>query len=229
MGEKDKKGKFIVIEGTDGSGKKTQTRLLASRILKEGLKSETIDFPRYGEKSAYFVEKYLQGGYGTSGEVSPKKASLFYALDRFDHSKQIKEDLNDGKIVIGDRYTTSNMGHQTGKILNDKDKDEFLEWVSDLEYNICENPVPDMVVLLVVKPETSFRMIGERKEAKDTIGTKRDIHEQDIEHMKSAYDAYVYVANKFGWTIIDCAPKDVLLSREEIHELVWEKVTALLK
>ena len=226
---KGKYGKFVVIEGTDGSGKKTQTKLLESRLENEGFGTKVIDFPRYGEKSCYFVEKYLQGGFGGSNDVGPKKASLFYALDRLDHSKQIKDWLQEGKVVIGDRYTTSNMGHQTGKIEKDEDKDNFLEWVSELEYDICGNPVPDIVVLLVVSPEISFKMVGERKEAKDTIGTKRDIHELDFDHMKRAYDAYLYVAKKFGWIIIDCAPTGEILSREEIHNLVWEKVSGVFK
>lgn len=222
-------GKFVAIEGTDGSGKKTQTNLLCEKLHDKNISFEKIDFPRYGSASAYFVEKYLSGGYGESNTVSPKRASIFYALDRMDHQKEIKEWLKAGKLVISDRYTTASMGHQAGKIKDENSKDEFLTWLSDFEYNICENAKPDKIIFLYVPPELSFKMIGERVECKDTKGTKRDIHELDFDHMKKASEAFMYVAHKFDWDIIECAPKGVMLLKEEIHNMIWEKVAPMIK
>ncbi len=222
------KGKFIVIEGTDGSGKKTQTDLICKRFEKEGKTVKKIDFPRYGTPSAYFVEKYLAGGYGTSEQVSAKKASLFYALDRLDFGREMNKWIDEGCIVISDRYTTSSMGHQAGKIDNIPKRNEFLDWLSDLEYNICEIPKPDLVIFLSVLPEVSFKLIGERQASKDTKGTKRDIHELDFDHMKKSYEAYLHVAKRFGWEAVDCSPSGKILPLDEISGVVWGKVSSII-
>ena len=110
------KGNLIVIDGTDGSGKATQTKLLVEFLKNKGVLVEMLDYPRYSNPSAYFAEQYLNGRYGSADEVSPKLASLFYALDRFDSKKSIIESLNKGKIVISNRYVSANAGHQGGKI-----------------------------------------------------------------------------------------------------------------
>src|SRR4030042_567274 len=115
-------GKFIVLEGLDGSGKSTQSKLLVKRLKQEGHEVEIIDFPRHGEKPAWLVDKYLRGEYGTVKEVGPYRASIFYACDRYDAGFQIRNWLKEEKIVIADRYLASNIGHQGGKIKNRKDK-----------------------------------------------------------------------------------------------------------
>lgn len=112
------KGKFIVIEGMDGSGKKTQFQKLIRKLKSKKAPIMTLDFPCYKKGSSYFVKKYLKGEYGSWEEVDPYRASLFYALDRFDFKKEIEKELEEGKILIANRYTPSNMGHQGAKILS---------------------------------------------------------------------------------------------------------------
>lgn len=223
------KGKLIVIEGTDGSGKATQLALLGGRMKKEKIKFITADFPRYGNPSAHFVEKYLRGEYGKSQELGSYVPSYFYALDRFDAAFEIRKKLGQGVAVISNRYTTSNMGHQTGKIKDKKGKDKFLNWLKKLEYEELKIPKPDAVIFLSVAPEIGQKLVGQKSKREYTKGKKRDIHEADIEHLKRAFDTYHYVAKKDRWIVVDCAPKGQLLSRESIHEKIWEKVKEILK
>ncbi|NQU98757.1 dTMP kinase [Candidatus Woesearchaeota archaeon] len=224
------KGKFIVIDGTDGSGKATQTKLLVERLKKEGYDVETIDFPQHGQKSAALVEEYLNGKFGTADEVSPYQASLFYAVDRYAAARKIRTWLVEGKIVIGDRYCSSNMGHQTGKIKGKEEQDKFLDWVEDLEFNVLNIPKPDMTVLLFVPPEKNQELV-EKKGKKEYIEGESpyDIHTKDLNHLKKASEAYRYCAEKFGWPIIECTKDNKLMSVEAIHEMVWEKVKEIIK
>jgi thymidylate kinase len=227
-----KKHLHIVIEGTDGSGKATQAKLLKERFLKEGVPAELIDFPRYGTPSCYFVEKYLHGGFGTAEEVGPFAGSLFFALDRYDFAPVIRKHLAEGTRVVCDRYTAANMGHQAGKIPVDEEgtskRDAYLDWLVYTEYTLLQIPKPDITIFLYVDPVINQRLMSQRPEKEYLKGKKQDIHEEDIEHMRSASDAFLYVARKFGWVIIDCAPKTTeypegnMLSREEIHEEVWK-------
>ena len=126
---KDKKGKFIVLEGLDGSGKSTQIKILEKELKKEGFDVKKIDFPQYGKKSAGLVEEYLVGNYGREKEVSPHIASIFYACDRYDASKKINKWLKEERVVISDRYTPSSAGHQGGKIKNKKKRNQFFKWL----------------------------------------------------------------------------------------------------
>jgi dTMP kinase len=224
-----KKGKFIVIEGTDGSGKTTQTELLANRLKKEKLPIATTDFPQYDNFSGAFVAKYLRGEYGTAEEVGPYRGSIFYAVDRYDKSFDIKRWLKEGKIIVSNRYVSANMGHQTGKIKGKKNQDAYLKWLDKLEYEIFDIPRPDITILLYMPPEVGQRLVDQKKARTYTNGKKRDIHEDDLEHLKKASEAYVYVAKKYKWTVINCAKKGQPLSREEIHEKIFEKVKKILK
>lgn len=277
------RGKLIVIEGTDGSGKKTQTAKLLERLLAQGVplasgdaslfsphvagldgrpiaeelkdldeekdptkedvdttkklaekNIETIDFPRYGTPSCYLVEKYLHGGFGTALEVGPYVASMFYAVDRYDHSFDMKKKLEQGTILVSDRYVSASMGHQAGKIDDLPARDAYLDWLNNLEYDIFKIPRPDITVLLYVDPITNQKLMASRPDKEYLKGKKTDIHEADLEHLKKASEAFLYVAKKFGWVIIDCAPKTAekpegeLLSIEEIHEMVWKEVSKVL-
>ncbi|MCD6471174.1 thymidylate kinase, partial [bacterium] len=134
--KKNKKSLFIVLEGTDGSGKATQFRYLLRNLKKVKIKYKTLDFPQYGKPSAYFVENYLRGKYGTLKEIGPYQASLFYALDRFDVSRKIKDWLRQGYTVIANRYTISNFAYQGAKIKNNKLRLKYFHWLMNLEYNI---------------------------------------------------------------------------------------------
>ena len=224
-----KKGKFIVIEGTDGSGKGTQVALLVESLKKEKVPVEVADFPQYGNFSGAFVAKYLRGEYGTANEVGPYRGSIFYAVDRYDKSFDIRKWLGEGKVVVSNRYVSANMGHQTGKIEGKKKRDEFLSWLENLEYNIFNIPKPDATILLYMPPEVGQKLVDQKTKREYTKGKKRDIHEADLEHLKKASEAYLYVAKKYGWKVIKCVEKGMLLSREEIHKKIADYVETVSK
>jgi dTMP kinase len=219
------RGKFIVIEGTDGSGKTEQFNRLLLR-LPEGFAFKTLDFPQYDEPSSYFVREYLNGNYGAleDADVGPRRASLFYALDRFDASeKKLKRWLADGTTVIANRYVGSNMGHQGGKIGDEKKRKDFFKWLYELEYGICGIPRPDLNIILHMPAEIAQELV-DRKTARDYIGgKKRDLHEENLEHLRHAEKIYLEMAKLFpdNFAVVECAPDGKLLSIEAIHEKVW--------
>ncbi len=224
------KGKLIVIDGTDGSGKATQTKLLVERLKKEGYSVEVVDFPRYGQKSAALVEEHLNGKFGSADEVGPYIASIFYACDRYAASFKMREWIDDGKIIISNRYVSANVGHQGGKIKDLKERNKYLDWLFDLEFNIFGIPKPDKNILLYMPPEIGQKLV-DQKDLREYIekNKKRDIYEENLNHLKNAADAYIYAAKKYGWDKIDCAPNGELRTREDISEEVWEKVMKLIK
>jgi dTMP kinase len=214
---------FIVIDGTDGSGKGTQTTLLVERLNREGKKAERISFPSYGQPSAFFVEQYLTGAYGTG--LGPRTASVFYALDRFHQAPRIRALLESGTIVVSDRYVSANKGHQTGKLTDPAERKAFVEWVNAFEYGMMGIPKPDLTVLLHVPAETAHALIAKKEErAYLEGGKKRDIHETDIGHLKAAEAAYLELpATDMGerWSLLECTEGEALLSIEAIHERLW--------
>ena len=224
-----KKGKFIVIEGTDGSGKTTQTEMLIKRLKADNKKIETTDFPQYNNFSGAFVAKYLRGEYGTAEEVGPYRGSIFYAVDRYDKSFDIKKWLEEGKTIISNRYVSANMGHQTGKIKGKEKRDEFLNWLTNLEYKLFGIPKPNMTILLYMPPEIGQELVDKKAARNYTNGKKRDIHEADINHLKKASEAYLYVAKKYKWKVINCMEDDRLLTIEEVHKKVYSAVNKILK
>lgn len=231
-------GKFIVIEGLDGSGKNTQFNLLVKRLKKNGHQIEKIDFPQYGTKSAGLVEEYLNGKYGCSEEVGPYKASIFYACDRYDASFKIRKWLEDGKIVISDRYIASNMGHQGGKIKNHQEREKYLKWLYDFEYGLLGIPKPDFNIILKTSPEFSIKLANkitdrikkEKREAYLGDSGKHDIHEKDIEHLKNTLASYLKLTEEYPneFKAIECIDNGNLLSPDIIHEKVWELVKEIL-
>jgi dTMP kinase len=225
----NKLGKLIVIDGTDGSGKATQTKLLVQRLKEAGFSVETADFPQYGKKSAGLVEEYLNGKYGSPEEVGPYLASIFYAVDRYDAGFQIKKWLSEGKIVISNRYVTANMGHQGGKIKNPEERQKYFSWLHELEYKLFGIPQPDLNIILHVPAETAQSLV-DKKESREYIHSgKRDIHEADLNHLKNAEKVYLEIANSFpNITPIECVEKNYLMAPEKINNLIWEKILELI-
>lgn len=217
------KGKLIVIDGTDGSGKATQTQLLIERMRRENYPTETMAFPQYGKKSAGPVELYLSGAYGPPTELDPRIASVFYAIDRFDASHQIREWLDLDKHVVMDRYVSANMGHQGSKMADPAERCEFFAWNEDLEHGMFNIPKPHIHLILHVPAEVSIRLIEER-------GKKKDGHEADPEHIRAAERTYLELAeSRLDYCQIECVYGGELMSPEEIHELVWQAVLPILK
>jgi dTMP kinase len=221
-------GKFIVIDGTDGSGKTTQTELLIERLKKEGRDAQTVSFPQYNQKSAGLVEEYLGGKYGKAEDVDPRISSIFYAADRYDASFKMREWLGQGKILVANRYVSSNMGHQGGKIHDAAKRETFLDWLYELEYGLFKLPVPDINFVLFVPTEIA-QQLAQARNREDWTGKTRDIHEESLTHLKSAAESYLYIAKKYpNFNLINCAPNENLLSRENIHEKIWEHVRKML-
>jgi dTMP kinase len=221
-------GKLIVVCGTDGSGKATQTKLLIERLRKEGHAVEVADFPRYGERSAALVEDYLNGVFGSAKDVGAYRASIFFACDRYAASFKIREWLNAGKLVICNRYVSANQGHQTGKIKDPEERDRFLEWLDHLEFGLFRIPRPDMNILLYMPCEVGQKLVDKKGHRDYVGGKKRDIHEADLQHLKDAEEAYAYVAMKYGWRRIDCNSGNEPLPIDEIHEKIWSEVKKII-
>jgi dTMP kinase len=219
---------LLVFEGTDGSGKATQSRLFMDRLRKEGRAVEYVDFPRYGNKSAAMVEDYLNGKFGSASEVGPYRASLFYALDRYAASFEMRKWLAEGKVVVANRYVSANMGHQAGKIHDIMERDKYLDWLDNLEFGMLGIPRPDVVALLYMPPEIGQQLVDKKGHRDYVGGSRKDIHEADLNHLRQAAEAYLYVAKKYGWTVIDCAPNNNLKTIPDIHEEVWGKIRRLL-
>lgn len=205
------KGKFIVLEGTDGSGKTMQfERLILA--LPEGTRVGTLDFPQYAEPSSYFVQKYLSGKYG--GDLDPRAAAALFAVDRFDVKLKILQWLDEGRLVVANRYVASNMAHQGAKIANKNEREKFYKWVHELEYEILGIPKPDLNILLHVPADIAWRHLEKKK---------RNLHEADFDHQKRAEEVYLEIAALYpgDFTVIECALGGVLLPPEEIHKKVW--------
>lgn len=233
-----KKGKFFVFEGIDGCGKATQTKLLAEFFVKKGYKVEKIDFPQHGERSSAMVDDYLNGKYGSSEEVGPYVASIFYAQDRYDASFKIKKWLAEGKIVVSDRYLVSNIGHQGGKIKNKKDWKKYVNWLYNLEYNIFKIPKPDYTFILKTSAEFSLKLAhkitdkAKRERRKSYLGSskKQDIHEKDKSHLSNALNSYLMAAKEFprDFKVIECLDSGNLLSPEIINQKIIKVVAKKL-
>ena len=224
------KAAFIVIEGSDGSGKGTHFNLLIDWLKTQGVKLEAFDFPQYGEPSAYFVEKYLNGGYGTAEEVGAYKASLFYALDRFDASAKIRAALDSGLVVLCNRYVASNMGHQGAKLPTAEARKRYFEWNERLEFDALGIPRPDLNLVLHM-PAIAAQQFVDLKPARGYITTgKRDIHENDLEHLKRAAATYAEICKLFpdNFTRIDCAKGEKVRDIEDIQQDIRRLVSPLL-
>lgn len=219
-------GAFIVIEGTDGSGKSTQFALLRERLVAEGYDVVTFDFPRYKEASSYFVRQYLAGAYGSADEVGPYTASLFYALDRYEAAPAIREALQAGKVVLVDRFVGSNMAHQGTKFQNLEERHGYFLWLDSLEFVMLGTPRPDRSFVLRVPAEVARQQLDSRARA----GQAKDVHEKDDSHIARSVAVYDNMCALFpqDFVRIDCVRSDKLMSKEQIHAQLWEAVTPLL-
>lgn len=214
-------GKFIVIDGTDGSGKTTQFNLLVDKLKAEGFLVELADFPQYNTKSAGLVEEYLGGKYGSADEVTPYQSSIFYAVDRFDASFKIRKWLSEGKIVIANRYVSASLGHQGGKIENPLERKVFFNWLYELEYKLFNIPKPDLSLILHVEAEIAQKLAASRHR-EDWVGKTRDIHEENLNHLQKAEQVYLEIAKTFpDFKLIKCTRDGEIMNRQEIHDLVW--------
>lgn len=212
-------GKLIIIEGSDGSGKETQTNLLYKKLKNKNINVKKISFPNYNSPASEPLKMYLAGDFGKNvNDVNTYAASTFFAVDRYASFKQDWESFyNNNGIVLSDRYTTSNMVHQASKIEDNKEKEKYLDWLIDLEWSKLELPSPDVVIFLDVSPELSQKLINDRKN-KFTGEDKKDIHENNFEYLKKSYLNAKELANKYGWIIVSCETNGNLKTIDEINE-----------
>ncbi len=223
------KGTFIVIDGSDGSGKSTQYAKLCERLEAEGIAFETIKFPRHKQPPAYFVDRYLQGQYGQADEVSAKRASVFYAVDRYDAAEHIRQQLEKGVAVIADRYVSANMGHQGAKMPDTETRQEFFAWLDDFEFNLMGIPHPDVNIVLSVSDEQAARNIAKRAAETDNPS---DIHEANPDFLRRSAETYQQICKLFPeqYHRIDCMQDDTRMQpAETIHNQIWELVQARLQ
>lgn len=218
-------GKLFVIDGTDGSGKQTQFKILQERLNEENINYRVVSFPNYESPSSTVVKMYLSGEFGEDAKtISPYIASTFYAIDRYATFKKYFEDYyNDGGIILADRYTTANMVHQAGKIANKAERKKFLEWLCDFEFNIYGLPKPTKTFFLNMPTEYAMKLI-ENRENKFTHEAKKDIHERDKNHMIDSYNAACEVAKDYEWYEVHCVKDGKIRTTDDIHEEIFNEI-----
>ena len=221
------KGLLIVIDGIDGSGKTVQTKLLCEHLEKLGHRVETPTFPRYDKESSYFVRKLLRGDLEEQGGAQPHIASMFYSFDRMDAAPELKSELNKGTILVSNRYTSSNVGHQGGRIENFKERKAYYAWLDHFEYEQLRIPRPHLVLYLHVPVSVALAMIEHRFHEEKR--TSKDLYD-NAEHLKKAYQSYGEAAELFPyWETVECMEGDAFLPPEKVHERVWAIVEPFLK
>jgi dTMP kinase len=233
--------KIILIEGTDGSGKETQSKLLVDRLSKEGFPAERINIPAYDTPTGKIVGQCYLGKdlglgpeatmmFGDPDSLDPKLACLYYAGDRYFAVPEIKRMQDEGKIPILDRWVESNMGHQGGKIFEESERESMFEWIRQLEYDVLKLPQPDIKLFFYMPLNVSLELRNRRSEEN---GEELDGHERNLGHMARAETSYLHMLELYpkGWHRIDCAPDctiDSLKTPEEISDEVYNIVQPLI-
>lgn len=223
-------GKLFAIEGTDGSGKQTQFNKLCERLMADGIDFRTVSFPNYESKSSTLVKMYLSGEFGQNAKsVSPYIASTFYAADRYATFKTegLEEYYNNGGIILADRYTTANMVHQAGKISNPIERQKFLDWLLDFEFNLYGLPKPTRTFFLNMPTEYAIKLM-ENRENKFTHEQTKDIHESDSSHLQDSYNAACSLVNQYEWYEVKCVNNGEIRTIEDIHEEIYAEVKKFL-
>lgn len=224
-------GKLFVIEsGTDGAGKATQTEMLYNALINMGYQVVRITFPDYDNDSSALVKMYLKGEFGKNpNDVNPYIASQFYAVDRFaSYKKHWSKSYNQGTIIIADRYSSSNAIHQAVKFDNNEDKDNYLDWLWDLEHVKNQIPIATETIFLDLQPEVSEKLRKNRNN-KFTGEKEQDIHESNQTYLKNCYDNALYVAEKYKWKKVNCTKNRDIRSKEDIHKDILNHILSLLK
>ncbi len=221
-------GLFLCVEGSDGSGKSTQHKLLAERLAAEHVPILSVDFPRYGQPSAELVELYLHNEFGDATKLDSRLASLPYAIDRLAASPEITQALVAGTCVLADRFTSSNMAHQGAKFSAKVQRVSFFKWLARLEYSIMGIPEPDYHFILHIPAKAAQERVLRRAAQND--GHTLDAHELDLDHLNRAEEAYLDLAHTFPsrFGLIECMDGKRARTSREIHEEIWLKVKELI-
>lgn len=216
-------GKFIVIDGSDGSGKGTQTELLIKRLKEEGKEVYKCDFPQYDAFFGKMVGSYLNNEFGDAVKVNPYLASLMYAGDRWSSKEKIENALKMGKIVIANRYVPSSMAHQGCK-LEGEEREKYLVWLDQLEYENYKIPRPDKVIVLFMPADVSQKLV-DKKAQRDYTQRKRDGHESNRNYLEKSALLYKELATQNdNWELVECVVNGKLLSIEEINDILYSLI-----
>ena len=209
-------GKFIVIEGLDGSGKATQTEILRKVFEQRGEKVRKLTFPDYNNESSALVKMYLGGEFGDKpSDVNAYAAAAFYTVDRIaSYLKFWKEDYENGTVIIADRYSTSNIIYQMSK-LPESEWDSYIDFQEDFEYNKIKVPKPDKIIYLDVEPDVSQKLLSGRYSGDES---KKDLHEKNVNFLLECRKSALYAAEKLGWVRISCTENGEMRSIEAIAE-----------
>ena len=220
------KGKLIVLEGIDGSGKSAQYRRLCARMENDGIAYNHIVFPRYDKESSALIRMYLSGQFGENpGDVNAYAASAFYAVDRVASFLQFwKEDYQNGAVILSDRYATSNIIYQMAKV-SDDERDSFISWQSDFEYEKLGLPKADAVIYLDVDPDVSQKLMERRYQGDNS---KKDLHESNLGFLLSCRESALYAAEKCGWKLLDCCRGGEIKPIDEIAADIYDLVQTVL-
>jgi len=195
-------GKFIAVEGIDGSGKRTQVELLEKALVARDHSVYSIGFPQYDSWFGRMVGQFLNGELGALESVDPHFTALLYAGDRFEAKPQLRAALDQGKIVLADRYIGSNLAHQTARVPPPK-REEFLAWIEHLEYDIYELPREALVVYLRL-PAREAQALVSRKSARSYTSVKQDLLEASLRHLEQAAEMYDGLSRRSTWATIQC-------------------------
>lgn len=222
------KGKLIVIEAGDGSGKATQTKLLFDKLSTTNRNVQKIEFPDYQSDSSALIRMYLKGEFGDDpNTVNPYAASTFYAVDRYASYKKAWEGFYQrGGIILADRYTTSNMVHQAAKIEDSTERENYLHWLWDLEFVKFKLPVPDCVIFLDMHPKYSQILINQRSDQQGIM--EKDIHERNYDYLLHSYNNAVGISKVYGWTRVNCIHNGLLREKEDIHQEIYNIVKEIV-
>ena len=220
-------GIFVDLEGLDGSGKTTQTELICKRLQEDGIDFRQIKLPDYDSDSSILVRKYLAGDFGkNAGDVNSYAASVLYAADRFaSYTEKWGADYKAGQLIFADRFTPANALYQMTK-LDKSEWDSFLEWLFDFEYEKIGIPAPDKVIFLDMPVEVSQRLMTSRYGGDET---KKDVHEANVEFLNACREAALYAAEKYGWSVVNCAENGEPLPIEVINDEVYKILLDVLK
>jgi dTMP kinase len=228
------KGKLIVIDGTDGSGKATQVAYLTQHLKKEGYKVKVVDFPEYYKNFfGKFIGHCLSEQYYNFLNVHQKIVSVLFAADRWESSKEMKEWLEKGYVVIANRYVSANQIHQGGKIKSSKKRADFMKWLNQMEYEVFELPRPDITLYLSLPIKIVLELLEKRNSSKmkrEYLKKKKDVYESDMDFLiNSRKSALKLVKENPNFIKIECSEKGKILTREQVHDMVYKVVKKILK
>lgn len=219
------KGKLIVLDGLDGSGKSTQLELAADYLQRLGVNFRAVSFPNYETLSGQLVQNYLDGTIKCEGKNGAYSASTIYAVDRYvSYATDWKELYQSGGLIITGRYTTSNAIYQLTKMPREE-YSGFLDWLYDFEYNKLGLPEPDRVIFLDMPVEVSQKLLKKRYDGDES---KKDIHERNVDFLRQCRESAMFAAENGGWSVIECAENSEPISVEDIHKQICKELDNLI-